>query len=93
MFYFLSFYYFRPSKNITVGTDQALTLNVSVENHGEDSYLTQYYVTIPPGFEYSGLENYETKVYFIRSLSSSLNLLSLHKYINKLAYKNYNKFY
>jgi len=35
---------------------------VSVENKGEDSYLTQYTVSIPPGFEYGGIENYETKV-------------------------------
>lgn len=46
-------------------TDQTLTLNVTVENRGEDSYLTQYFVTIPPGFEYGGIENYETKVIYI----------------------------
>lgn len=53
----------QPAKEkFTVGTlDQTLTLNVTVENKGEDSYLTQYFVTIPPGFEYGGIENYETK--------------------------------
>lgn len=45
-----------------MGTDQTLTMNVTIKNQGEDSYLTQYYVTIPPGFEYGGIENYETKV-------------------------------
>lgn len=65
LFLNLLFFIFRPFKNITVGADQTLTLNVTVENHGEDSYLTQYFVTIPPGFEYSGLENYEAKVYFL----------------------------
>ncbi|KAL3124105.1 hypothetical protein niasHT_004694 [Heterodera trifolii] len=48
-------------KFIVGALDQALTLNVTVENRGEDSYLTQYFVTIPPGFEYGGIENYESK--------------------------------
>ncbi|KAI1728998.1 integrin alpha domain-containing protein [Ditylenchus destructor] len=51
----------KPTQNFTLGTEQTLTLNVSVRNQGEDSYLTQYYVTIPPGFEYGGIETYETK--------------------------------
>uniref|UniRef100_A0A183C4D4 Integrin_alpha2 domain-containing protein n=1 Tax=Globodera pallida TaxID=36090 RepID=A0A183C4D4_GLOPA len=48
-------------KFIVGALDQTLTLNVTVENRGEDSYLTQYFVTIPPGFEYGGIENYESK--------------------------------
>uniref|UniRef100_A0A1I8B8M8 Integrin_alpha2 domain-containing protein n=1 Tax=Meloidogyne hapla TaxID=6305 RepID=A0A1I8B8M8_MELHA len=53
----------RPANDkFTIGAlDQTLILNVSVENKGEDSYLTQYTVSIPPGFEYGGIENYETK--------------------------------
>uniref|UniRef100_A0A914LSE6 Integrin alpha-2 domain-containing protein n=2 Tax=Meloidogyne TaxID=189290 RepID=A0A914LSE6_MELIC len=53
----------RPAKDkFTIGAiDQTLILNISVENKGEDSYLTQYTVSIPPGFEYGGIENYETK--------------------------------
>jgi hypothetical protein len=50
-------------------TDQMLTFNVTVENRGEDSYLTQYYVTIPKGFEYGGIENYETKVALITNIT------------------------
>ena len=50
-------------KTFTIGTeDKTLTLNVTVRNQGEDSYLTQYRVTIPPGFEYGGVQNYDTKV-------------------------------
>lgn len=50
-------------EKFTLGsTDQILILNVTVRNQGEDSYLTQYYITIPPGFEYGGVENYDTKV-------------------------------
>uniref|UniRef100_A0A914C2S2 Integrin alpha-2 domain-containing protein n=1 Tax=Acrobeloides nanus TaxID=290746 RepID=A0A914C2S2_9BILA len=46
----------------TLGTaDTSLVFNVTVRNQGEASYLSQYYVTIPPGFEYGGIEKYQTK--------------------------------
>lgn len=54
---------FRTKEKFTIGTtDQTIVMNVTVRNQGEASYLTQYQVEIPPGFEYSGVENYETKV-------------------------------
>lgn len=50
-------------EKFTIGTDdKTLTVNVTVRNQGEDSYLTQYRITIPEGFEYGGVENYDTKV-------------------------------
>lgn len=56
----------------TIGTDdKTLTVNVTVRNQGEDSYLTQYRITIPPGFEYGGVENYDTKVENIANLTNS----------------------
>ncbi|KAH7714626.1 integrin alpha pat-2 [Aphelenchoides avenae] len=55
-------------EKFTVGTtDQTMVMNVTVRNRGEDSYLTQYRMEIPPGFEYSGIENYETKVQALAS--------------------------
>ena len=50
-------------EKFTIGTeDKTLTVNVTVRNQGEASYLTQYRIEIPPGFEYGGVENYDTKV-------------------------------
>jgi hypothetical protein len=47
----------------TIGTDDKnLVVNVTVRNQGEDSYLTQYRVEVPAGFEYGGVENYDSKV-------------------------------
>uniref|UniRef100_A0A7E4WBD7 Integrin_alpha2 domain-containing protein n=1 Tax=Panagrellus redivivus TaxID=6233 RepID=A0A7E4WBD7_PANRE len=49
-------------EKFTLGTsDQSIIANVTVRNSGEASYLSQLYITIPPGFEYSGIEKYETK--------------------------------
>uniref|UniRef100_A0A915C439 Integrin alpha-2 domain-containing protein n=1 Tax=Parascaris univalens TaxID=6257 RepID=A0A915C439_PARUN len=49
-------------EKFTIGaTDQSLLLNVTVKNRGEDSYESQFFMTIPPGFEYGGIENYITK--------------------------------
>jgi hypothetical protein len=78
----------RATEKFVVGTtDQTLTLNITVANQGEDSYQTQYYVTIPPGFEYGGIENYETKVRFticviatkVNLINVSSNRLSVHR--------------
>lgn len=42
---------FSAKDKFTVGAlDQTLVVNVTVENQGEDSYLTQYFVTVPPGY-------------------------------------------
>lgn len=53
----------KTTKNkFTIGSDdKVLTLNVTVKNQGEDSYLTRYKVEIPPGFEYGGVESYDNK--------------------------------
>ncbi|VDM40683.1 unnamed protein product [Toxocara canis] len=49
-------------EKFTIGaSDQSLVLNVTVKNRGEDSYESQFFITIPPGFEYGGIENYVTK--------------------------------
>ncbi|VBB28348.1 unnamed protein product, partial [Acanthocheilonema viteae] len=49
-------------KKFTIGAaDQSLIVNVTVANHGEDSHESQFFITIPPGFEYGGVENYATK--------------------------------
>uniref|UniRef100_A0A914VMX4 Integrin alpha-2 domain-containing protein n=1 Tax=Plectus sambesii TaxID=2011161 RepID=A0A914VMX4_9BILA len=42
----------------TVGTvDNTLTLDVTVKNLNEDAYEAQFFIAIPKGFEYSGIEN------------------------------------
>ncbi|EJD76094.1 integrin alpha pat-2 [Loa loa] len=49
-------------KKFTIGAaDQSLILNVTVANRGEDSHESQFFITIPPGFEYGGVENYATQ--------------------------------
>uniref|UniRef100_A0A915PYQ2 Integrin alpha-2 domain-containing protein n=1 Tax=Setaria digitata TaxID=48799 RepID=A0A915PYQ2_9BILA len=49
-------------KKFTLGAaDQSLIINVTVTNHGEDSHESQFFITIPPGFEYGGVENYATQ--------------------------------
>uniref|UniRef100_A0A1I8EW13 Integrin_alpha2 domain-containing protein n=1 Tax=Wuchereria bancrofti TaxID=6293 RepID=A0A1I8EW13_WUCBA len=49
-------------KKFTIGAaDQSLIVNVTVANHGEDSHESQFFITIPPGFEYGGVENYATQ--------------------------------
>ncbi|KAK0416580.1 hypothetical protein QR680_012572 [Steinernema hermaphroditum] len=49
-------------EKFTIGTqDPSLLVNVTVRNRGEDSYLTQLVVDVPKGFEYGGIENYNTK--------------------------------
>ncbi|VDM95117.1 unnamed protein product [Thelazia callipaeda] len=49
-------------KKFTLGAaDQSLIVNVSVVNNGEDSHESQFYITIPPGFEYGGVENHATQ--------------------------------
>ncbi|TKR77446.1 hypothetical protein L596_018418 [Steinernema carpocapsae] len=49
-------------EKFTIGTtDPSMVVNVTVRNRGEDSYLTQLVVDVPKGFEYSGIENYNTK--------------------------------
>uniref|UniRef100_A0A0N4Z9E8 Integrin_alpha2 domain-containing protein n=1 Tax=Parastrongyloides trichosuri TaxID=131310 RepID=A0A0N4Z9E8_PARTI len=45
-------------KFILGSEDQNLIVNVSVKNRGEDSYLSQFFIDIPKGFEYGGVENY-----------------------------------
>lgn len=53
----------RNKKKFTIGAaDQSLIVNVTVANHGEDSYESQFFITIPSGFEYGGVENYATQV-------------------------------
>ncbi|MFH4978695.1 hypothetical protein AB6A40_005404 [Gnathostoma spinigerum] len=49
-----------PNKEkFTIGaTDPSLIVNVTVNNRGEDAYETQFFITIPPGFEYGGVESY-----------------------------------
>uniref|UniRef100_A0AC34PUH9 Integrin alpha-2 domain-containing protein n=1 Tax=Panagrolaimus sp. JU765 TaxID=591449 RepID=A0AC34PUH9_9BILA len=50
------------TEKFTLGTaDPSLLTNVTIRNAGEASYLTQLFVTIPPGFEYSGIEKYGSK--------------------------------
>ncbi|VDM15875.1 unnamed protein product, partial [Wuchereria bancrofti] len=52
----------RSKKKFTIGAaDQSLIVNVTVANHGEDSHESQFFITIPPGFEYGGVENYATQ--------------------------------
>ncbi|CAD5219487.1 unnamed protein product [Bursaphelenchus xylophilus] len=49
-------------EKFTVGAeDKTVTLNVTVDNKGEDSYLTQMKIEIPKGFEYGGVESYDNK--------------------------------
>ncbi|VDK54636.1 unnamed protein product [Anisakis simplex] len=49
-------------EKFTIGsTEQSLLLNVSVMNRGEDSYESQFFILLPPGFEYGGIENYSAK--------------------------------
>lgn len=53
---------YRTTEKYTLGTaDPSLVTNVSIKNSGEASYLTQLFITIPPGFEYGGIEKYSTK--------------------------------
>uniref|UniRef100_A0A914YIK9 Integrin alpha-2 domain-containing protein n=1 Tax=Panagrolaimus superbus TaxID=310955 RepID=A0A914YIK9_9BILA len=53
----------KPTREkFTLGTtDNSLLTNVTIRNSGEASYLTQLFITIPPGFEYGGIEKYGTK--------------------------------
>uniref|UniRef100_A0AC35TM88 Integrin_alpha2 domain-containing protein n=1 Tax=Rhabditophanes sp. KR3021 TaxID=114890 RepID=A0AC35TM88_9BILA len=44
-------------KFILGAADQNLIVNVSVRNRGEDSYLSQFFIDIPKGFEYGGIES------------------------------------
>lgn len=63
----------------SVGTEnKTLTLNVTVRNQGEDSYLTQYRVTIPQGFEYGGV-NSDGKVCLVEGDWTAPHILLQHK--------------
>uniref|UniRef100_A0A158R647 Integrin_alpha2 domain-containing protein n=1 Tax=Syphacia muris TaxID=451379 RepID=A0A158R647_9BILA len=43
------------------GVDEKLVLNVTVENRGEDAYESQFFITIPPQFEYNGVVSEDGK--------------------------------
>lgn len=53
----------RSKDKFTIGgVDQKVVLNVTVDNRGEDAYESQFFITIPPEFEYGGIVNYDGKV-------------------------------
>ena len=49
---------FSNKDTFTVGAvDNTLMLDVGVKNLFEDAYEAHFFITIPQGFEYSGIEN------------------------------------